>query len=90
MEGALPLGAIPGIDFPVLQFNLKEGDALMLMTDGVAEAQDAEGHLFGFDRVAEMLRKDVAAATLATAAQAFGQEDDITVLTIARTAAVPA
>jgi serine phosphatase RsbU (regulator of sigma subunit) len=82
IEGALPLGAIPGIDFPVLHFMLEEGDTLMLMTDGVAEAQNAEGHLFGFERIAEMLLKGVAAAALATAAQAFGQEDDITVLTV--------
>jgi hypothetical protein len=87
MEGALPLGAIPGIDFPVLHFTLAEGDSLMLMTDGVAEAQDAEGHLFGFERIAEMLRKGAVADALAKAAQAFGQEDDITVLTVSRMAA---
>jgi serine phosphatase RsbU (regulator of sigma subunit) len=87
IEGALPLGAIPGIDFPVLHFKLSEADALMLMTDGVAEAQDAEGRLFGFDRITEMLRKGTAAASLANAAQAFGQEDDITVLTVARSMA---
>lgn len=82
MEGALPLGAIPGIDFPVLRFKLAESDTLMLMTDGVAEAQNAAGQLFGFDRIDEMLRKGVAASALATAAQEFGQEDDITVLTL--------
>lgn len=86
MEGALPLGAVAGIDFPLLRFKLVAGDSLMLMTDGVAEAQDSEGRLFGFDRIAEMLGTGIAAATLATAAQAFGQEDDITVLTVARTA----
>lgn len=80
IEGSLPLGAIPGINFPVFKFNLAERDALMLMTDGVAEAQDAGGHLFGFDGIAEMLRKGAAAAALATAAQEFGQQDDITVL----------
>jgi stage II sporulation SpoE-like protein len=84
MEGALPLGAIAGIEFPVLHFKLAESDTLMLMTDGVAEAQDAKGQLFGFDRIGEMLRTGVAAAALASAAQAFGQEDDITVLTVAR------
>jgi serine phosphatase RsbU (regulator of sigma subunit) len=70
-----------------LRFKLAEGDSLMLMTDGVAEAQDAAGHLFGFERISEMLREGVAAASLATAAQNFGQEDDITVLTVARMAA---
>jgi hypothetical protein len=87
IEGALPLGVVAGIDFPVLRFKLAEGDSLMLMTDGVAEAQDAVGHLFGFDRISEMLRRGVAAAALASAAQNFGQEDDITVLTVARMAA---
>jgi hypothetical protein len=86
IEGALPLGAAPGIDFPVLNFKLAEGDSLMLMTDGVAEAQDAAGQLFGFDRIDQMLRGGLAAAALATAAQNFGQEDDITVLTVARMA----
>jgi len=86
MEGALPLGALSGFDFPVLRFKLAQGDSIMLMTDGVAEAQDAAGRLFGFDRIAEMLRSGIAASALATAAQNFGQEDDITVLTVARTA----
>jgi hypothetical protein len=86
MEGALPLGAVPGLDFPVLRFKLSAGDSLMLMTDGIAEAQNAAGHLFGFDRIAEMLRSGITASALATAAQDFGQEDDITVLTVARMA----
>jgi serine phosphatase RsbU (regulator of sigma subunit) len=76
MEGALPLGAIPGIEFPVLHFKLTEGDELM-----------GDGTLFGFDRIEEMLRAGTAAAALATAAQAFGQEDDITVLTVRSVAA---
>jgi serine phosphatase RsbU (regulator of sigma subunit) len=36
VEGALPLGAVSGLHFPALRFTLAEGDALMLMTDGVA------------------------------------------------------
>jgi sigma-B regulation protein RsbU (phosphoserine phosphatase) len=84
MEGALPLGAIPGIEFPVLHFYLAEGDSLMLMSDGIAEAQDAQGQLFGFERIGTLLRERATAAALATAAQNFGQEDDITVLTVAR------
>jgi sigma-B regulation protein RsbU (phosphoserine phosphatase) len=86
IEGALPLGAVPGIDFSVLRFQLAEGDSLMLMSDGIAEAQNAAGQLFGFERIAQMLHQHTTAAGLATAAQAFGQEDDITVLTVARMA----
>jgi serine phosphatase RsbU (regulator of sigma subunit) len=87
MEGALPLGAIGGIEFPVRHFKLNEGDSLVLMSDGIAEAQDADGRLFGFERIGEMLREKVTAAGLAAAAQSFGQEDDITVLTVRSVAA---
>jgi sigma-B regulation protein RsbU (phosphoserine phosphatase) len=86
MEGALPLGAIAGIEFPVLRFQLAEGDSLMLMSDGIAEAQERDGNLFGFERIERMLQQHTTAAGLATAAQVFGQEDDITVITVARMA----
>jgi len=86
MEGALPLGAIPGVEFSIMHFQLAEGDSLMLMSDGVAEAQDAQGRLFGFERIGEMMSGRATAASLAGAAQNFGQEDDITVLTVARLA----
>ncbi len=86
MDGALPLGAIPGVEFSVMHFQLAEGDSLMLMSDGVAEAQDARGRLFGFERIGAMLSEGATAASLAIAAQNFGQEDDITVLTVARLA----
>jgi serine phosphatase RsbU (regulator of sigma subunit) len=86
LEGALPLGAVPDAGFPVLHFQLAEGDSLMLMSDGIAEAQDAKGQLFGFERIATMLSERATAASLASAAQNFGQEDDITVLTVARLA----
>jgi hypothetical protein len=68
-------------------FQLDVGDRLMLMSDGIAEAQDAHGALFGFDRIGQMLRDGRAAAELATAAQSFGQADDITVLTLSYAAA---
>jgi serine phosphatase RsbU (regulator of sigma subunit) len=86
VEGSLPLGAAPGISFPVSRFQLAEGDSLILMTDGVAEAQNAQGHLFGFQRIAELLGKGAGGAALADAAQNFGQQDDITVLTVTRLA----
>lgn len=86
MEGALPLGIISETEFPVLCFELNAGDTLMLMSDGIAEAQDDHGTLFGFERIDEILCQPVTAAALATAAQNFGQEDDILVLRIERNA----
>jgi hypothetical protein len=90
MEGALPLGMIPDADFPVLRFHLAPGDRLMLMSDGIAEAQDESGQLFGFERIQELLKSPVTAAEVATAAQTFGQEDDISVLAVTRIATMKA
>jgi serine phosphatase RsbU (regulator of sigma subunit) len=82
MEGALPLGMIAGIDFPSHSLQLQPGDELTLMSDGVAEAQDSRGRLFGFDRVHQMMTEDATAEEIAVAAQKFGQADDITVLQV--------
>jgi len=86
MEGALPLGMIEGAESSVMHFQLKPGDKLMLMSDGVAEATDANGKLFGFERVNELLRTAKSVADIANAAQAFGQEDDISVISVTRAA----
>ena len=85
MEGALPLGMIEGTESSVMYFQLKEGDRLMLMSDRIAEATDVDGHLFGFERVNELLRKAKSAAEVADSAQSFGQEDDISVISVTRT-----
>jgi serine phosphatase RsbU (regulator of sigma subunit) len=81
---ALPLGLAAG-HYPEGAFHLKEGERLMLLTDGVPEARSRAGELFGFERTAAMAKES--AATVARSAQAFGQSDDITVLTITRVAA---
>jgi hypothetical protein len=86
MEGSLPLGVIEDTEFSVTRFNLKDGDKLLFMSDGIVEATDAHGHLFGFDRVLELVRSAASPADLAGAAQSFGQRDDISVISVTRTA----
>jgi hypothetical protein len=81
-----PLGMVESAEFPVMHFQLAPGDTLMLLSDGVAEAQDAHGHLFGFERIEAMLRQPITAAEVATAAQEFGQQDDISVMRVVRAA----
>ncbi|HEX4022520.1 MAG TPA: SpoIIE family protein phosphatase [Acidobacteriaceae bacterium] len=90
MEGALPLGMEERTEFPVMRFQLAEGDTLMLMSDGIVEAQDEQGQLFGFERIHELLskatpQKPITAVEVANAAQNFGQKDDISVLSVTRT-----
>ncbi len=84
VEGSLPLGFIEDAEFSVMQFKLGEDDRVMLMSDGIAEATDAHGNLFGFERAHELLRQSKSAAEVATAAQRFGQEDDISVISVTR------
>ncbi len=85
MEGALPLGIMEEVDFPVMRFTLSESDRLVLTSDGIAEATNANGNLFGFERIKDLLRGSISAADLATAAQKFGQDDDISVIVVTRT-----
>jgi hypothetical protein len=87
IEGALPLGTLSGMDFPVTSFMLEPGDSLLIMSDGIVEAQNEHGELFGFERLEEMLRNPTTTADIATAAQKFGQTDDILVLRVERNAA---
>jgi Stage II sporulation protein E (SpoIIE) len=87
IEGALPLGILSGMDFPVTSFKLEPGDSLLIMSDGIAEAQNAHGELFGFERIEQMLRDGTTTTEIAAAAQKFGQTDDILVLRVERNAA---
>ncbi len=86
MEGTLPLGAIEDARFSVMHFQLTDGDRLLLLSDGIVEATDAEGNLFGFDRVRELVRAAATVAEVASAAQSFGQEDDISIISVTRSA----
>ena len=80
LDGALPLGALPDIPFPTFHFQLSDGQSMLLLSDGVVEAQNASGQLFGFERTRQISTHS--AEAIAQAAQAHGQEDDITVLTL--------
>ena len=80
--GALPLGIAGGEVYRNLTFQLEPGAALVCLSDGVVEAQNASGQLLGFERTLELSNSP--AATVAAAAVDFGQRDDITVLRIER------
>jgi len=84
LPGGLPLGFIPEVEYDEVHVYLHPGDRLLLMSDGVVEARASSGELFGFDRVHNLSGQS--AFYIADAAKAFGQEDDITVLTVRRVA----
>ncbi|HEY3989183.1 MAG TPA: PP2C family protein-serine/threonine phosphatase [Acidobacteriaceae bacterium] len=82
--GSLPLGLSSGAVYDELSFRLHEGETLVLYTDGIVEARNAKGELFGFERLSTLLAARPEVGTIVDAAENFGQEDDITALSITR------
>ena len=80
LENGLPLGLAGDSKYAECSFQLAPDQQLTLLTDGVVEARDKAGALLGFDRSAALSTQP--AEAIASAAQAFGQDDDITVLTL--------
>jgi len=81
---ALPLGIGASGHFEAITLELRPGNRLTFLSDGVIEAQNAQHELLGFDRAKAMSRES--ASKIAEAAVQFGQADDITVVTIERRA----
>jgi hypothetical protein len=88
LPGGLPLGVLPQVSYEEERFYLHPGDRVLLLSDGVVEARNPAGELFGFERVRYLSNQS--AFYLADAAKSFGQEDDITVLTVRRQVQTPA
>ncbi|HZD75964.1 MAG TPA: SpoIIE family protein phosphatase [Acidobacteriaceae bacterium] len=84
VAGSLPLGIADDTTYDEIDFRLQEDETLTLYTDGILEARNAHGELFGFDRVADLMSRRPSVQQIVDTACAFGQEDDITVLSIKR------
>jgi serine phosphatase RsbU (regulator of sigma subunit) len=75
----LPLGLCEAkASYEEYRFELTRGDSLTFLSDGVVEARDTSGGLFGFDRTRVVSAQS--AQLIAETAKRFGQEDDITVV----------
>jgi hypothetical protein len=84
VENGLPLGLSASASYVESTFRFAAGQQVTLITDGVVEARDKTGALFGFERTAGLSIEP--AEAIVRAAQTFGQEDDITALTLSATA----
>jgi hypothetical protein len=80
LDSGLPLGVTTETGYRETMLPLAPDDSLTLLSDGVVEARNAAGQLLGFERTCA-ISADFA-QNIAGAAQRFGQEDDITVLTL--------
>lgn len=84
IPGALPLGVSQNTSYMEREINTRPGDHLALYTDGLLEARNRTGELYGFARLGDLFSSPTNAAAATEAAVSFGQDDDITVLTLTR------
>ncbi len=80
LAGSLPLGVIADVEYEQATFHLNRGDRLVFLSDGVVEATNGEGELFGFERTQQVSNES--ARYIAQTALHFGQTDDITVVSL--------
>ncbi len=96
----MPLGLLPGMTYEENRARLGPGESLLLYSDGLVEAHDPQGQMYGFPRLHEQIAGRAAgpqgapegggliAALLADLAgftgQGWEQEDDVTLVLAAR------
>jgi serine phosphatase RsbU (regulator of sigma subunit)/ketosteroid isomerase-like protein len=89
----MPLGLMPGMGYEEKQTILEAGEGALLYSDGLAEAHDPEGEMFGFPRLRELVAEHGEAGSLEEAlleelysfvGEGWEQEDDLTLLTLRR------
>ena len=89
-----PLGLMPGMPYEEKETSLLPGDGVLLCTDGLVEAHNPQGEMFGSPRLRDVLSerseggKELSAALMEELERFTGegreQEDDITLLTLRR------
>jgi len=60
MAEAYPLGVKPDSDYRSQDVQLAPGDRVVFFSDGIVEAENARGEVFGFERAAEAIRSGCA------------------------------
>jgi serine phosphatase RsbU (regulator of sigma subunit)/anti-sigma regulatory factor (Ser/Thr protein kinase) len=89
----MPLGLLPNMEYDEAETVLEPGEQVLLHSDGIAEAHDADRGMFGFDRLEALVGQDidprglidsVMSALGAFTDEGAEQEDDITLVALAR------
>jgi serine phosphatase RsbU (regulator of sigma subunit)/predicted ester cyclase len=91
----MPLGLMPGMGYEEKEIELDVGESALFYTDGLVEAHDPKGEMFGFPRLRELVAEHGEEGSLEEAlleelysfvGEGWEQEDDITLLTLERSA----
>jgi serine phosphatase RsbU (regulator of sigma subunit)/anti-sigma regulatory factor (Ser/Thr protein kinase) len=89
----MPLGLMPGMRYEEKETVLQPGESLLLHSDGIVEAHDPNGEMFGFPRLKQAVADYPGGGELidrvlvdvqAHLGPAAEQEDDITMVTLQR------
>jgi predicted ester cyclase len=89
----MPLGLMPGMEYEEEVASLREGESVLFYSDGLVEAHDPQGQMFGFPRLRALVAKHGAESSLGVflmeelysfVGEGWEQEDDITLLTLRR------
>jgi serine phosphatase RsbU (regulator of sigma subunit) len=89
----MPLGLMPGMGYEEKEIQLDAGEGVLFYSDGLVEAHDPEGEMFGFPRLRALVAKHAEERALGDflleelysfVGEGWEQEDDITLLTLRR------
>ena len=92
----MPLGLMPGMGYEEKEITLKRGEGVLFYSDGLVEAHDPHYEMFGFPRLRALLADHGEERSLVNSlmeelssftGQSWEQEDDITLMTLQRSAA---
>ena len=91
----MPLGLMPGMSYEEGEVSLAEGDCVLFHSDGLVEAHNPRGEMFGFPRLHALVAEYGSERSLGNflleeldsfVGEGWEQEDDITLLTLRRLA----
>jgi serine phosphatase RsbU (regulator of sigma subunit)/predicted ester cyclase len=91
----MPLGLMSGMGYEEKEIELDAGGAALFYSDGLVEAHDPKGEMFGFPRLQALIAEHGEAPSLEDllleelytfVGEGWEQEDDITLLTLRRSA----
>jgi serine phosphatase RsbU (regulator of sigma subunit) len=91
----MPLGMMPGMSYEEREVSLAEGNCVLFYSDGLVEAHNPRGEMFGFPRLRALVAQHGEERSLGNflleelysfVGESWEQEDDITLLTLRRSA----
>jgi serine phosphatase RsbU (regulator of sigma subunit)/predicted ester cyclase len=90
----MPLGLMPEMSYEEKEVVLRKGDVILFYSDGLVEAHNPKGEMFGFPRLGRLVARHLSEGKGLTAflleelerfvGEGWEQEDDITLLTLRR------